>query len=411
MPQAASGTSGKGGNFPMSGEELLKNMDLIDPVLVEAASHTVKRKIWIKWSAVAAAVAAIVAVLLFWKPNEGKIVKVGQLERHYKAILMAQSETAPVYPWEYLTEIERYPSMTLGETKYRTRAKTLDAAYLGAEIGTCFFTGYDIYTDKEYTLEKTAYEITGISPSELVAVELGGEYCVFLKDAYSPPQDFGEFWDLANLSNHVKLESFIHYNGQNENNQQTWHRLENDTPLWEMLDKCRNAPYLELERFYDHDIETISFSVTSETLGVYKHGFQITSDGYILTNLMEWGYVFHIGENAAREIIQHVKEHSIPIPQEPYYHFLYGTFIGIEDGFILVDDTVLCVNEKDGMIFRVPMQDIRIARAVELGYVSVGDVVLVNFTGNVDTASGNTISEPVSIQAGTLWDGKILIEE
>ena len=68
----------------MSGEELLKNMDLIDPVLVEAASHTPKRKVWIKWSALAAAAAAIVAVLLFWKPNDGKTVKIGQLERQGK---------------------------------------------------------------------------------------------------------------------------------------------------------------------------------------------------------------------------------------------------------------------------------------------------------------------------------------
>ena len=301
--------------------------------------------------------------------------------------------------------------MTLGETKYRTRARTVDASCLGAQVGVCSFTGYDIYTDKEYTLEKTAYEIAGISPSELVAVELGGEYCVFLKDAYSPPQDFGEFWDSVNLSDQVELESFIQYSGQNENNQQTWHRLENDTTLWQMLDKSRNAPYVELERFYDPDIETVSFSVTSETLGVYKHGFQITSDGYIITNLMEWGYVFEIGEAAAGKIIQYVKQNSVPDTPEPYYHYLYGTFVGTENGYILVDDTVLCVNPKEGMVFRIPMADIRISRVVDLGYISAGDVVLVNFMGSVDTEAGNVVSDPVSIQAGILREGQILIEE
>lgn len=395
----------------MSGEELLKNMDLIDPVLVEAASHTPKRKVWLKWSALAAAAAAIVAVLLFWKPNDGKTVKIGQLERHYKAIPMAQAETAPVYPWEYLTEIERYGSMTLGEAKYRTRARTVDVSCLGAQIGICSFTGYDIYTDKEYTMEKTAYEIQGISPAELVAVELGGEYCVFLKDTYSPPADFRTFWDSVDLPHNVRLETFIHFSSGNENSQQRSFLLKNDDILWQLLENCGSAPYLELERFYDPGIETISFSITSEKLGVYKHGFQISSDGYISTNLLEWGYVFQIGEDAAREIIQHVTQNSVPAPQEPYYHYLYGTFTGIEDGYLLVDDTVLCADKKEGMIFRIPMDDIRISRDFELGYITVGDVVLVSFTGTIETESRNIVNNPISIQRGILMDGEIGIEE
>ena len=81
------------------------------------------------------------------------------------------------------------------------------------------------------------------------------------------------------------------------------------------------------------------------------------------------------------------------------------------NGYILVDDTVLCVNPKEGMVFRIPMADIRISRVVDLGYISAGDVVLVNFTGSVDTETGNVVADPVSIQAGILWEGQILIEE
>jgi hypothetical protein len=126
---------------------------------------------------------------------------------------------------------------------------------------------------------------------------------------------------------------------------------------------------------------------------------------------MEWGYVFQIGVEVAQNIIRQVKENSVPIPQEPYYNYLYGTFAGIEDGYLLVDDTILCSNKKDGMCFRVPMEDIRISRNVDLGYITVGDVVFVTFSGRIDTTSGNIVIDPVSIQKGILADDSILIEE
>ena len=396
----------------MTGEELLKNMDLIDHKLVKDADEYTppKRKTWLKWGVLAAA-AALLAIMFLWKPEHETVTNIGGIPRKYKSIPIAQSETDPVYPWEYLTEIEKYTGMNLNGISYRTRARTLDPAFLGECIGSCSFLGYDIYTDQHFPMEKMAYEIKGISPSKLVAVNLEGAFCVFIKETYSPPIDFADFWDSISLSDQVVLAEYTHFGGENADNQQTWYSLKQDDVLWEMLADCRQTPCLELERFYDASIETISFSVTSEPLGVYKHGFQISSDGYISTNLMEWGYVFQIGESAAREIIDYVKDNSEPATAQPYYHYLYGTFVGTEDGYLLIDDSVLCVNEKDGMIFRIPADDIRISRTVELGYVSTGDVVLVNYLGKIDPDSGNTVSEPVSIQRGILWDDKILIEE
>ena len=395
----------------MTGEELLINMECIDSNLVEAAAQaSAKKKTgWIKWGV--GLIAALIAIMLLYIPEKGTVTDIGGLQRKYKAIPMAQAETEPVYPWEYLTDMERYTVMTLNGTQYRTRARTLDASLLGEKQGVCSFNAYDIYTDQTDSLEKTAFAIQGVSPSELVAVELGGEFCVFIKDSYSPPYNFGAFWDDVDLSSSITLENFTLFQDNNSDDRQTSHRLNRDTVLWQLLENCRSAPYLELERFHDPSIETVSFSVTSEKLGVYKHGFQITSDGYITTNLMEWGYVFQIGETAAREIINHIKENSTAAPAQQYYQFLYGTYVGKEDGYLLIDDSVLCVNDKDGIVFRVPADDIRISRTVDLGYVSVGDVVLVNFTGKIDAASGNVVSEPVSIQRGILSEGNIMVEE
>ena len=395
----------------MNGEELLKRMDLIDSELVEAAQniHHRKRNRWVKWGALAAA-AAVAVLLWVGKPETGTKVKIGGIERTYKTTVMAQETGAAVYPWEYLTEIERYTYMELNGTRYRTRAETIDRSFLGDMIGDTVFTSYDIYTDKEYNTNNAVYAIQGIDPQELVAVELENAYCVFMKEDYSPPQDLGVFLDSLVLSENVDLNYFILYNGQNIANTQTNHTLSDDSVIWEILSGCRNAPGMELERWFDTQIETVSFSVTSEKLGVYKHGFQISSDGYLNTNLMEWGYVFNIGEDAARQIIDFAKANSTPAEPQAYYHYLYGTYVGSENGYLLIDDALLCINEKDGIVFRVSADDIRISRVIDLGYVQVGDVVLVSFKGSVDKAN-LTVSEPVSIQKGIIYDGTILIEE
>jgi len=397
----------------MTGEQLLKNMDLIDPELVTAAEAQPirKRNAFRLWTAAVVAAAAAVALFLLWKPDSGITVNIGGIERNYKTATVSQAETVPHFPWEYLTEMERYTHMILDGKTFRTRARTVRAELLGDPIGEGVFPVENMETGTDYSQKQTAYSIQSIHPSQAVAVKLGDDYCVFINDSYSPPPNLGTFWDAVSLSDNVKLEYFTLYIGDNKDNQHLSLRLEDDRAVWTILDKCRSAPYLELDRFFDSGVETVGFSVTSEKLGVYKHAFQISSDGYLTTNLMEWGYAFQIGEASAKEIISYVKENSVSVPQEPYYQFLYGTFAGVENGYLLVDDTVLCVDEKDGMIFRIPAQDIRISRMVDLGYVTVGDVVLVNFTGTIDVNSGNTVSNPVSIQTGILCDGSILIEE
>ena len=48
-----------------------------------------------------------------------------------------------------------------------------------------------------------------------------------------------------------------------------------------------------------HDREYYSFTITSETLGVYKVAMYVTVDGYLWTNAFNYQYLFNIGEDAA----------------------------------------------------------------------------------------------------------------
>ena len=62
--------------------------------------------------------------------------------------------------------------------------------------------------------------------------------------------------------------------------------LSNDDYVWEVLAGCANAPFVEDEKGVSHDREYDSFTITSETLGVYKAAMYVTVDGYLWTNCL-----------------------------------------------------------------------------------------------------------------------------
>ena len=106
--------------------------------------------------------------------------------------------------------------------------------------------------------------------------------------------------------------------------------------------------------------QRVSFTATSEKLGIYKKGVSISAGGYLDTNIAEYGYVFYIGEEAAQAIIDYVLENSTEAEPEPYDYRLTGTVTEICDGYFLLDDSVLAAGK--GMTFRVPTEDLLISR-------------------------------------------------
>ena len=159
------------------------------------------------------------------------------------------------------------------------------------------------------------------------------------------------------------------------------------------------------------DRNYLSFTITSEALGIYKKVLYITEDGYFWTNLAEYAYLYEIGEDAARKIISYVKENSVKAEMEPYEYRLAGTLVAIEDGYVLIDDTVLCRDPEEGMVFKVPTDDIRIRRCIEFGGIDEGDMVVVSFRGEIAVEEENTIRGAVDMNEGVLMDGHVAVPE
>ena len=141
-----------------------------------------------------------------------------------------------------------------------------------------------------------------------------------------------------------------------------------------------------------------------KSIGLTGFWTSITEDGYIWTNIFDYAYIFRIGQEAADQIISYAVENGTESETEPYNASLAGTLTEITDGYVLIDDTVLCSDENDGMTFKVYLNDLRISRWIDVGEISVGDIVVVYFTGNIDTDAGNVVEGAFSLSKGTISD-------
>lgn len=336
----------------------------------EATAYTggkiVRHGGWLKWVVIAASCAAVLlaGILLLPQLSGGKTnsVLLGGLLRPYREVKISGGESGLyVWPWEDRTICEKYLSMTLDGRKYVSRAgavnRPLSEEVLGEVIGNCEAEGYDDYTDKVYHQNFEVRRILGVSEERLVAVDMEGEFYVFMHDEYDPPATFGELLENCNLAENLKFSCFTLCEGMNEKG---YFRLENDDAIWQILSGCQAAERVDDDSWNRGDRNYISFTATSETLGAYKKAFYVTEDGYVWTNVFNWAYLYHIGEEAAGQIIEYATENGSEAEIEPYTQSLAGAVVEIGEDYILVDDSILCEDSEDGMVFRVPADDQRI---------------------------------------------------
>ena len=131
----------------------------------------------------------------------------------------------------------------------------------------------------------------------------------------------------------------------------------------------------------------------------------MSEDGYIRTNIFEIAHEYEIGVEAAGKILSHVKENSTVTEREPFEYRIAGKLKAIEDDYVLIDDSVMCLFPFEGMVLKVPMDSIHIRRLTELEGVGLGDIVVVTFRGDIDVDNENTINGVVSLEKGRVTRG------
>lgn len=376
---------------------------LEDDLIVGAA---VQKKVrgkstWRKWGSLAACLAAVLAVAwiipLFRSTGTTK----------YKDYTISGSETDVEWPWEYKILYERYPAVTFDGREYRTRAREITVDLLGEVLGTCMAEGYDIYQNKTHTERFEVRGIIGVSADRFVAVGASESFYVYMVDDSTKPATLGELLSDWGLAQNLKLSHFDKCEGFKEKGRFAVH---DDAYIWQILSECRDSElYADIDSWERGGRNYLSFTATSAALGAYKKALYITEDGYLWTNIFDYAYIFFIGEDAAEKILHYSQSNSVQAESQPYENTIAGTLTEIGEGYILVDDTVLCVDEKDGTAYKIFTDDIRIRRCLECTNIAVGDTVVVKYQGSA--SESHEIVGAYSVYAGRLIDGDIAVPE
>ena len=389
----------------MKAKDILQAMNDVDTDLVQMPA---KSKKWMGWTAaaVAACLTVVLTVLFFNQPPKAPDVpttpvQLGGIVRDYANGFVEQS-AYPMFPWEYKTVWEQYTALDLNGVPYHSRAHAISESKLGEDLGQWTVKGYDWYTETQPECTAQVRAITGVDKNRLVAVQLDGQWYVFLYDRDQKPATFGAFMDELNLPQNLPLTHF-------STTDDDYYSVESDSNLWAILSTCRDAKLTE-DSDYLSKREHISFTATSEELGISNLVFTVTADGFVKTNILNFGCDYFIGQDAAKQILDYALANKKTATWENGY-WLAGTITEIGEGYVLVDDSVMMANPEDGMVFRISTEDVRIRRWVEwIGAgIKVGNFVVVRYNDGVDTENNNNVLGAYSINKAKLADGTVLI--
>ncbi len=395
----------------------------IDEDLIAAAAAPSVRvtRPWAKWAILAAtfgvvALAGVISLPMLLGGNDnlptdevpttealplGNVVSFGDLDRHYKDQDAVGQESAFEWPEKYKTTLEKHHYIVWSLREYLTNTVPVRSEHLGDRLGD--YLGYEVRA------------INGVDPEHAIAVKIDGVYYNYrcsVENYSDQPTTLGALFDLYRLSELLEFDRFTVY--KNKFDVKGYYALTDDAYILEVLASCRDAKMIDdTEIRYDTPEDYLSFTISSDRLGVHKVVLYISEDGYFKTNLFAYPYVYEIGKEAAGKIIDYAMANSVEKQYEPYEYRLAGTLIKVEDGYAYIDDSIMCTDPDDGMVFRVSTEDLRIRRWLEYEHagVDVGDLVVVTFRGGIAVEDGNLILDARSIVEAYLSDGDAYVPE
>ena len=379
----------------------------IDDDLITAALEDPPRKrhnLMIKWMSVAACL-ALVMIAGILVPHF--LRKDAAAEEKYK-YHVSEIERAIEWPWKYKTLVEKYPVVKFNGKRFSAKSQnSIHIEGMGEVIGSCVAEGLDSDTRKTYTETFEVRKIKGISEELMIAVGNEDGFYVYAADEEAAPDTLDKLMELYELSQNIELNYVTKCEGYEEKEELL---LDNDEKIWQLLSGCGDAKLDDTSDFFERENRRyLAFTATSEALGVYNRVIYISEDGYFATNILDYEYRYFIGKEAAGQIISYVQKHSTETKSSTSLPTISGTVTEIGNGYIMVDDTVLCKKSKAGKKYKVYTDDIKIRRWIESGELKEGDLVIVEYEGEI--SSNYEVKGAYSIFTGTLEENGILNQE
>ncbi len=342
--------------------------------------------------------------------------------RERKDINYMIPESSIEWGWEDMTDDERYTNLDLDGKTYRMRGTVTN--YLGEWLadGEAYGFAWD-QDNARHGIPCAIYSLTFSPDHSVVAVQFEGDREIYRFERereYDPPKTLGEFMETRKLSEVLPLTALYHerWDGGSSKYDKFALSAEHSDEVWAILEKYGDAPFTENSfeesfNIHHYDKERIGFSATSEVLGIRNQSFAVNDNGYIITNIEQYGYNYFIGVDAAREVIDYVKAHMTePLPEEkaPAY-YIVGTVTEKGDGYVKVDDSIMMKNPEDGLVFTVDVTDKKLSRVCN-ALISVGDHVLITYDGRISEDGSLLVENAESIEEAWITEGgDVLIPE
>ena len=388
----------------MNTDDIIDALGEVDDTCIQKAREPKKKSRKVLWISVGAVAACLAVVLLLPRFShmihhdgycdcpEHQITPtpaVGANRWNYKSFAMASKDEMFSFGWDCETVAKQFSNVTYNNIEYSLRKSYYDedmkvsASLIGEKL-----TGYiaevtPYNSDITHTIECTLYEIAGVDPSRFLAVQYAGEknaddYYVFHQSEFNPPATLGEFISSLNLTETLPLTKFSYktydYTTMEKTSESYGLSLEDSKVVWDMLSEYAFAGTRTGEE-HGYDNHRISFSATSEALGLYNHSFALTADGYLSTNIDDYGYSYYLGEEAVTEIREYILSHKTEAPKDSI-ESIYGVVTEITDDYFKIDDTILMKNPENGLTFTVYARDnTTIKSYIMSGQLEVGDHV------------------------------------
>ena len=415
----------------MKSTDIINALNGVDPDMIEDAEKIDGQKssqTRLKWGAVAACFSLVLIVLVmafipvlreFGNRNDGfgKNLNNGNYwidtrERNDKSCL--GQEGARVWPWNCRAIYNQYTSLSYNGAEYRSRCSSrgedTPSDKIGKQLAVTTCKGFDDYTNQTYSIKCGIYEIVGVDSNRIIAVQYSGceAYYPFIKDGYDAPPTLGDLVNLLALTENIAFNSF-YYHPNVQSSEYYGLSREGSAELWQIISKYASAECLE--RYENAWNRTqVSFPLDSATLGVHNLSLAVNQEGYLITNIENYGYYYHIGIDAVREIVTYVLDHKTEPPMKQT-QYLVGVVTEIGDDYIKVDDSIVMKHPAEGIEFTVYAEHMNIKRYIISGYLRVGQQVVIEH-GSLSKDSYTEIRNAVDLQEAIITDsGEILIPE
>ncbi len=238
--------------------------------------------------------------------------------------------------WDDLYISEKFREIKLGDITYSSQVNEIDEEHLLSFISEEKMSGYDIYEDKTYYENGRIYSIEHINPKCAVAVQIGEDkaYYIFVNYMYEP-KTLGDFINDIDLKNTVVFgeaydESYEFTETYSKYTTKIYENFD-DSIIWDILLSDTTVKNTE----YNHPYDRIGISTNLPILGYKNISFSVTTDGYIITNILNTQKCFFVGKDKTDAFAEYLEKNiAFQVQTQVYEHNPDGSILGKEEPFV-----------------------------------------------------------------------------